>query len=61
MNRYKIRIVKKYDFKLSGNDKKEIENKVKTIMKEDLLKIQEAYNEDKTTINIKKIGKEKRK
>lgn len=61
MNRYRIRIVKKYDFKLSGNDKKEIENKIKIIMKEDLLKIQEAYNEDKTTINIKKIGKEKRR
>lgn len=59
MNRYKIKIVKKYDFNLSGNSKDEIEDKIKTIMDNNMLKLQDIYNESKTMVSIKKIEKEK--
>jgi len=59
MNRYKIKIIKIYDFDLSGYDKSDIEDKVDTIMKNNLLRLQESYNECQTIVKIKKIGKEK--
>jgi len=59
MNRYKIKIVKIYDFDLSGYDKSDIEDKVDTIMKNNLLRLQESYNECQTIVKIKKIRKEK--
>ena len=59
MNRYNIKIVKKYDFNLSGFDKSEIEVKVDTILKNNLLKLQDNYNESQTIVKIKKIGKDK--
>jgi len=59
MNRYNIKIVKKYDFNLSGLDKSEIEDKVDTILKNNLLKLQDNYNESQTIVKIKKIGKDK--
>ena len=59
MNRYKIKIVKKYDFNLNGNSKDEIEDKIKTIMDNNMLKLQDIYNESKTLVSIKKIEKER--
>lgn len=59
MNRYNIKIVKKYDFNLSGFDKLEIEDKVDTILKNNLVKLQDNYNESQTIVKIKKIGKDK--
>lgn len=59
MNRYNIKIVKKYDFNLSGFDKSEIEDKVDTILKNNLVKLQDNYNESQTIVKIKKIGKDK--
>jgi len=59
MNRYKIKIVKIYDFDLSGYDKSDIEDKVDTIMKNNLLRLQESYNECQTIVKNKKIRKEK--
>ena len=59
MNRYKIKIVKKYDFNLNGNSKDEKEDKIKTIMDNNMLKLQDIYNESKTLVSIKKIEKER--
>ena len=59
MNRYNIKIVKKYDFNLSGLDKSEIEDKVDIILKNNLVKLQDNYNESQTIVKIKKIGKDK--
>lgn len=59
MNRYNIKIEKKYNFNLSGYDKSEIEDKVDTILKNNLVKLQDNYNESQTIIKIKKIGKDR--
>lgn len=61
MNRYNIKIIKIYDFDLSGYDKSDIEDKVDTIQKNKLLRLQDNYNECQTIVKIKRIRKERSK
>ena len=59
MDRYNVKIKKIYDFDLSAYDKSDIEDKVDTIIKNNLLRLQDVYNECQTTIKIKKIRKDR--
>ena len=59
MNRYKVCIIKKYQFKLNGIDREDIEDNVKTIMEKNILNLKDGYDENDTIISIKKIGKVK--
>ena len=59
MNRYKVCIIKKYQFKLNGIDREDIEDRVKTIMDRNILSLEDGYDENDTIISIKKIGKVK--
>ena len=61
MNRYNIKIIKIYDFDLSGYDKSDIEDKVDTIQKNNLLRLQDNYNECQTIVKIKRIRKDRSK
>lgn len=59
MNRYNIKIIKIYDFDLSGYDKSDIEDKVDIIQKNNLLRLQDNYNECQTIVKIKRIRKDR--
>lgn len=58
MEKYKIKIVKKYNFTLNGIDREDIEEKVETILRKNVLSLLDKYDESKTIVNIKKIRKD---
>lgn len=56
MNRYKITVIKKYEFELDGYSESDVRNQVDYILKNTII-LDLPYTKKRTTIKIKKINK----
>lgn len=55
-NKYKIKVIKKYVFNLTGEDKEEVNKKLDTVMNESKI-LDLPYVNKTVKVSIKKIGK----
>ena len=58
MKKYKIKLIKKYSFVLDGENKKDIENQVKTIMQENNI-LDLPYVRKSLKIKIKELREDR--
>lgn len=56
MNRYKVTIIKKYDFELDGYSESDVRNQVDYILKNTII-LDLPYTRKRTIIKIKKVNK----
>ena len=56
MNRYKVTIIKKYDFELDGYSESDVRNQVDYILKNTII-LDLPYTRKRTIVKIKKVNK----